>query len=192
LRVLNLIWLIYSILLVEFTLNFNNMNAVLGGPNNNEVHLPAQLLPLMVGAFGFLRICYLSFEAWRSPGDATPSVVAPGQPRDSRTLHFGPDLLQAFSPAMGQKSTEKAPSPDEVDEVVGRRSRSVRYLVAWMPWLSLLSSPYSDQPVEEEKTTESNYRDQGKIQGERVGDRIRNTRQSYGGSTVHEEDLDTR
>jgi hypothetical protein len=135
----NLIWLIFSALLVEFSLNFNHLNAVLGGPNDNELHLPAQLLPLLVGAFGFLRICWLTFEEWRSPGDRDPSVSqSSNEPRESRTMHLGLGLL-AFSPAMSRDARAEAEhEDDELDEFEKKRSRAVRYLVSWLPWLSLL------------------------------------------------------
>ena len=44
-------------LLVEMTLNMNNIRGVLGGPDN-DLSAPGQLLPFLVGAFGFARSCY--------------------------------------------------------------------------------------------------------------------------------------
>ncbi|KAF6808550.1 hypothetical protein CPLU01_15657 [Colletotrichum plurivorum] len=143
LRWLNLAFLIYSMLLVEFSLNFNHVSAVLGGPNENELHLPAQLLPLLIGTFGFVRTCYLLFESWRSPEDIDPSLSAPPTPLTSRTMHPR-DMLLLFSPAMARRSTVSH-DPEEIDETAKRRGRSVRYLVAWLPWLSLLES-FQDHP----------------------------------------------
>jgi len=140
LRWANLVWLIFSAMLVEFSLNFNHVTAVLGGPNDNELHLPAQLLPLLIGAFGFLRICWLTFEEWRSPGDRDPSVTrSTDSPCKSRTMHVGLGLL-AFSPALARDSPTKSEEHDEneLDDLERNRSRPVRYLVSWLPWLSLL------------------------------------------------------
>ena len=149
LRWLNLAWIIFSIFLVEFTLNFNHVAAVLGGPHDNELHLPAQLLPLLIGAFGFVRTCYLLLESWRSPEDIDPSVSAPTTPLPARTMHPGRDILLAFSPAMARASTTTSHDPNEIDELERQRSRFGRYLVAWLPWLSLL--PYFRKEPHQDK-----------------------------------------
>lgn len=137
LRILNLIWLVYSILLVEFSLNFNNINAVLGGPHTGELHLPAQLLPLLIGAFGFVRSCSLLFESWRSTGHNEPFVCNPVAPRQARTMHIR-DIPLAFSPAMARNSTTESHDDNEIDKIERGRSWPVRYLVSWLPWLSLI------------------------------------------------------
>jgi hypothetical protein len=147
LRVLNFAWLVYSILLIEFTLNFNNVTAVLGGPHNNELHLPGQILPLLIGAFGFVRICYLVLENWRSPSDVEPSLATrPMTVQEARTLH-AKDLTLAFSPAMKREETMRGERDyGEVDELERGRRTPVRYLVTWLPWLSLLDY-FRDDPV---------------------------------------------
>jgi len=137
LRVLNFLWLVFSVFLVEFTLNFNNVTAVLGGPHDNELHLPSQLLPLLMGAFGFVRAWYLLFESWRSPGESEPSVAEPSPPHPARTLHVR-DIPLAFSPAMARNSVATSHDPNELDDLQRGRRWPVRYLVAWLPWLSLL------------------------------------------------------
>ncbi len=63
LRVLNLVWLIYSAVMVEFTLNFNHVDSVLGGKNGSPLQLPGQLLPFLVGTFSFVTVCYKLFQA---------------------------------------------------------------------------------------------------------------------------------
>ncbi|PMD61024.1 uncharacterized protein K444DRAFT_560486 [Hyaloscypha bicolor E] len=147
LRLLNFAWLVYSALLIEFTLNFNNVTAVLGGPHSSELHLPGQLLPLLIGAFGFVRICYLVLESWRSGNDVEPSLATNQRMRlEARTLHTK-DLPLAFSPAMKREErVRKEHEPDEVDELERRRGRAARYLVSWLPWLSLLEG-FRDEPV---------------------------------------------
>src|ERR1700760_12031 len=80
-------FIIYSIFLVEFSLNFNHVQGVLGGPNDNELHLPAQLLPLLIGACSFMRILWLSYSEMRQPGDEDASVVQDHEEvRRSRTI----------------------------------------------------------------------------------------------------------
>jgi hypothetical protein len=148
LRILNLLWMIYSALLVEFSLNFNHITGVLGGPNDNELHLPAQLLPLLLGAFGFVRICWLKFEDWRSPDDHDPSVVTPEAQihRRSKTLPMGLGALKMFSREMARTRTEKeVHKDDEIDMLEDGMRRRFRYLVAWLPWLSLLDSFRADR-----------------------------------------------
>ncbi|KAF9873161.1 hypothetical protein CkaCkLH20_09324 [Colletotrichum karsti] len=152
LRWLNLAFLIYSMLLVEFTLNFNHVNAVLGGPHNNELHLPAQLLPLLIGSFGFVRTCYLLFESWRSPEDIDPSLSAPPTPVAARTMHTR-DVLLLFSPAMARRPTTFH-DPDEIDKTAKQRGWPVRYLVAWLPWLSLLGF-FQERPALEDRKRHS-------------------------------------
>jgi hypothetical protein len=87
------------------------MSAILGGPNDNELHLPAQLLPLLIGTFGFLRICFLLFKEWRSRGSLEPTLLA--RPESERE-----------EPQLQRPSA--------------RRSTAMRYLVAWLPWLSII------------------------------------------------------
>jgi len=136
----SLIWLIFSAMLAEFTLNFNHIQAVLGGPNDNELHLPAQLLPLLIGAFSFLRILWLTVTAYREPGDANPSIVDEDHMvHKARTLRMGLSYLQLFSPALAVDARKEAPyHPDTMDPLQKRRSTVVRYFIGVMPWFSLL------------------------------------------------------
>ncbi|TDZ35532.1 hypothetical protein C8035_v009179 [Colletotrichum spinosum] len=147
LRWLNLAFLIYSVLLVEFTLRFNHVNLVLGGPDNNELHLTAQLLPLVVGLFGFVRTTYLLLETLRSPDDILPSLGAPARGNSARTLRPR-DLLLVFSPAMARERKRERESHLPRDSAVARhRGPFVRYLVAWLPWLSLLEFFTAKRPA---------------------------------------------
>jgi hypothetical protein len=136
LRILNFLWLIHSTL-IEFSLNFNNVTAVLGGLKNNELHLPGQLLPLLIGAFGFVRTSYFVLESWHSPGDIQPPLSEPSPPHAASIMHAR-DLPLAFSPAMARRTTTISHDPDEIDELERGRRCPVRYLVAWIPWLSLI------------------------------------------------------
>jgi hypothetical protein len=138
-------------------LNFNNVTAVLGGPHDNELHLPSQLLPLLMGAFGFVRACYLLFESWRSPGEIEPSMAEPSPPHPARTMHIR-DIPLAFSLAMARNSIATSHDPNELDELQRGRRWLVRYLVAWLPWLSLL--PFFEN---------DSVRHQGKRQSDQSG-----------------------
>jgi hypothetical protein len=133
--------------LIEFSLNFNNVKHVLGGPHGNELHLPGQILPLLIGLFGFVRICYLILETWRSPGgDVEPSLARAARTiHEARTMH-AKYLPLAFSPAMMRHSTSPSHDPNEIDELGRGRGRTGRYLIAWLPWLSLLRY-FQDEPV---------------------------------------------
>jgi hypothetical protein len=51
---------------------------------------------------------------------------------------------------MARKSTMVERDPDEVDELERGRRWSVRYLVAWMPWLSLIKG-FQDAEVREKE-----------------------------------------
>ncbi|TDZ61196.1 hypothetical protein CTRI78_v004466 [Colletotrichum trifolii] len=147
LRWLNLAFLIYSVLLVEFTLRFNQVNLVLGGPDDNELHLTAQLLPLVVGLFGFVRTTYLLLETLRSPDDILPSLGAPARGNSARTLRPR-NLLLVFSPAMARERKRERESHLPRDSAVARhRGAFVRYLVAWLPWLSLLEFTTAKRPA---------------------------------------------
>jgi hypothetical protein len=131
----------FSVLMVEMTLFYNHATAVLGGPDDNELHLPSELLPLLIGAFGFLRTCWLKFEEWRSPSNPDPSMAEdpPEHARRSRTMRVGVRWFEAFSERLAVDAEKRAEhEAAELDELERGRSRPERYLVAWLPWLSLL------------------------------------------------------
>ena len=65
------------------------------------------------------------------------------------TMHIR-DIPLAFSPAMARNLTATSHDPNELDELQRGRRWPIRYLVAWLPWLSLL--PYfQDESVSHEK-----------------------------------------
>jgi hypothetical protein len=137
----------FSVLMVELTLGYNHATAVLGGPDDNELHLPSELLPLMIGAFSFLRTCWLKFEEWRSPSNPDPSIAVdddgdddlPARARRSRTMRLGVRVFQAFSESLAADAGRRAEhEAEELDRLERGRPTPERYLVAWLPWLSLL------------------------------------------------------
>lgn len=58
------------------------------------------------------------------------------------------DVLLAFSPALARRSMWNARDPEETDDAVKGRGRAVRYLVALLPWLSLLDR-FQPRPAQE-------------------------------------------
>ena len=113
LRIGNFLWLLFSAITVEFTLNFNHVKNVLGGKNGGELHYPSQLLPFLVGTLGFLRTCY--------------AVVKDRWLKEDRESSVG---VGTFS---GSDAT-----PDESRDQEKPKGWPTRYLIAWLPWLSLL------------------------------------------------------
>lgn len=68
-------------------------------------------------------------------------------------MRFGLAMLQAFSPSLAADAQRKAEhDAAELDEIEKGRSRSARYLVAWLPWLSLLKYFRNDIKHMTEKT----------------------------------------
>jgi hypothetical protein len=54
-------------------------------------------------------------------------------------MRLGSAMLKAFSPSLAADAKMKAEhDAAEMDEMEKGRSRWARYLVAWLPWLSLL------------------------------------------------------
>lgn len=130
LRIANPIWLLWSVLTVEFTLNFNHIEGVLGGPQNS-LSTPGQLLPLLVGGFGFIQVLYVILK----------------EKVFQRAFHADPDSNHHFGPSVLRSTTD-------LDTAQQKRSRVLRYLVGWLPWLSLLQS--YDQRLEEQGISRSN------------------------------------
>lgn len=94
-------------------------------------------------------------ESWRSPGDTEPSLSGPSPPHQARTMHFR-DVAMVFSSAMSRNSTFTTHDPNEMDEIEKERRWPVRYLVAWLPWLSLLKY-FHDEPAVDIRNRMSNH-----------------------------------
>ena len=129
-------------ILVECTLNFNHVKGVLGP--GGRIFFPSQLIPLIIGCFSFLRLMYKVLEKARDPNDE-PSL--PMEPRPSRTQQDFPGtkrLFKIFAPPTNSinpppQSLEDMPPEDtDIDELVQDEPFRLRYLVTWLPWLSLL------------------------------------------------------
>jgi hypothetical protein len=136
------------------------------GPNGN-ISYPAQLLPLLIGALGFIRICWLIFKQWRDgPEDCCDENEAGGEkvgvgPGAAAALDAGLGIMPS-SPAY-PNATNAAGGRFDDASMVANRSYLTRYSVAYLPWLSQFEfwkSPKRHRPlptaVEEEG---HNYRD---------------------------------
>ena len=112
--------------MVEFTLNFNHIAGVLGGRDGNALSNPGQLLPFLVGLFGFVATLYalvaerLFPKTIEESEEALRGVVT--------EIVGGPTQIGGGNEALGKS----------LDQQQAERSFFIRYLVAWMPWLSLL------------------------------------------------------
>lgn len=161
LRVGNLFWLLFSAVMAECTLNFNHVGGVLGGfGRENTLALPGQLLPFLIGLFGFCQLCYTIFmekyvnaqppegaalvaaiEASLQPavvgaakgGDG--GAVAEKAPSTEQPSANGDQQQQEQEQERERQEQEQQQQPPEL-----QRSWMLRYLVAWLPWLSLLQN----------------------------------------------------
>jgi len=146
LRIGNFIWLLWSAVTVEVTLNFNHVRGVLGAtPNDGNLHLPSQLLPFLVGLFSFLRTLYILIKEKL------------GRSRQRRKLHAAHgDTKKTDEVASLTEETaavivvpedqlppkdEPTPLPRADSYRIIARSLPVRYLVGWLPWLGLVVHP---------------------------------------------------
>jgi hypothetical protein len=134
-RIYNLIWIGFSITQVELTLRWNNVL----GPNGN-LSYPAQLLPMLIGALGFIRICWLMFKQWRDgPEDCYDENEAGGEkvgvgPGAAAAPDAGFGIMPS-SPAYPNAANAAGGGFDDAS-VVANRSCFTRYLIAYLPWLS--------------------------------------------------------
>lgn len=159
----NLVWMLFALIMVELTIVWNHATAVTDGATLSQ---PSQLLPFLVGALGLVRIIYIiaidTFtERAEEEEDAGEEASAShGTPQDeniNNTTTTAPSALPLLEKINSVTSTTIArPSsaattttpaspvrmrPElrraETASRILERSASVRYLVAWLPWLSL-------------------------------------------------------
>ncbi|KXJ85747.1 hypothetical protein Micbo1qcDRAFT_209695 [Microdochium bolleyi] len=158
LRVANLVWLLFSAIMIEFTLNANHIHSVLGKQSDNPLQLPGQLLPFLVGFMSFLRTCYaLYIERWVDRDeppvqllpleDADLAIVAPvgnsstiARHRTAKRAGGAGQYSHVGRGGGDQGRVEPGVirSVSSYDKAQLDRARWKRYLVAWLPWLSLM------------------------------------------------------
>lgn len=162
LRVGNLVWLLFSAIMVECTLNFNHIGGVLGGMGReNTLSLPGQLLPFLVGLLGFTRLCYSIFiEKYLNAQPRDVSALTAAIEASLQPAVVGARVDTGLGPGAGpgaaadQKQVSEGTSEDIAPVESTRqppeleRSWAVRYLVAWLPWLSLLHN-YDQELLEQ-------------------------------------------
>jgi hypothetical protein len=151
LRIGNLFWIIFSIIMCENTLNYNYIEEVLG--SNGRIFFPSQLLPMVISLCSLLRILYICFERWRSPEDIKPSLAnTPYAPTRAATVPRGKGWLKIFSSRTHADGTHQEAKeifedsdldPDLVDQPAWWR-----YLVAWLPWLQAASHWFKEEKPE--------------------------------------------
>jgi len=146
------------------------------GPHGN-ISYPAQLLPMMIGALSFLRICWLLFQRWLYPepdccdeNEVPPEKLNESNGAGPATPNVGLGLLSSPSPGAERPAAGTEQGYDQ--SITRHRSLTMRYLVAYLPWLSqfqfwknpkghknLQSSPeeggrnYSDSPLTDVRTS---------------------------------------
>ena len=131
LRGLNLVWIIFCMLMVEFTINWNDVTGVVG---EQGVGGPGQILPMIIGIFSFVRILWLMFEEWRAPDDDCCDEDDPVAEPVPVFEEIKPSEIPN-PPPFARQTSETARVTAQVEDMF-RRQPQVRYLVAWLPWLS--------------------------------------------------------
>lgn len=128
---------------VECILNFNHVTEVLGP--GGRIYFPSQLIPMIIGAFTFCRLIYLKSMKIIYP-TSEPTVVeqipvrgtVPPHPKGKEVVK---DVGKLFSPPSGssQRAVRFTPPEDQdIDPRMQNEHAWVRYIVAYLPWLSLL------------------------------------------------------
>lgn len=141
--------------MVEFMLNENNADGVLGanpGSQNGQILQPAQLLPMLIGAFSFARVLYIAYELWRSPGgDIDPSLGRNASQRYTQAKRGstqGMNIFKLFAQGDADvEQEEETPQPpakpwddrhdDGYYDLHVRLNVLQRILVTALPWFSL-------------------------------------------------------
>ncbi|KAH8668405.1 hypothetical protein BX600DRAFT_538347 [Xylariales sp. PMI_506] len=168
LRFGNLAWVVFSMVNIEFTLNYNRMYDVIGW--RGHLFFPSQLIPLIIGVLGFLRVIYVGYEEWRSPQDIEPSLEReePLSPQRTATRPVGRRLLKTFAPKTFATKSTIPPNltlavakyrGDLMDPLLQGQPAYLRYLVSYMPWLVLVRWWHLQDTAYEQKVYESTSRE---------------------------------
>ncbi|MCJ1398165.1 hypothetical protein MMC11_001362 [Xylographa trunciseda] len=156
LSICNLIWMIFAALMVEMTLNYNRVKNVI---SLLDTFFPAQLLPMLIGAFGLIRILFLLFWSFYEPEDEENGESATAPPEDTKGnpsaenkfrengVRGADQKLEVHSKEMPLSPTQPSITSgidilchdEDHNPILVRRSLLRRYIVAWLPWLSQFS-----------------------------------------------------
>lgn len=158
-RIFNLVWIIFCANIVEMTLNYNHMLGTLA--QNSRITTPAQLLPFLVGTLSFVRTLWLIFK---EHGKTVANILrADAEMAENEAPKFLHIVYLAFDVTIRRIISPLSVSSDATS--TARRERSPpdtphryhpwhrRYLVAWLPWLSVFKFWKHYCPVEERLPT---------------------------------------
>ncbi|EXJ95376.1 hypothetical protein A1O1_00497 [Capronia coronata CBS 617.96] len=152
----NLAWIVYAIVSIEFTLNLNHMNNVIG---TSGLVGPGQLIPLAIGLLSLTRVLYILSRQhipWlrkknRGSNDDDDSQVGHFSPTSDRNYIAGIGLTMTNTqtiysphssspgqtPSVDRGSISTLPPLPAIAAPSQRRSLPHRILLAWLPWLGL-------------------------------------------------------
>lgn len=137
--------MLFSALTVECTLNFNHMTNVLG---EHGLSGPGQQLPLLIGLFSFLRICWILIkESWLGKReDAEVGNAHPGVEKGSKVTRIENDQSRQGDAITSTPSPSNPPATpiqqhthiNSIPLLAAHPDRPwvQRVLVAYLPWLS--------------------------------------------------------
>ena len=166
-RAANFLWIVFSMIMIEMTLNYNHIKSVLGP--GDRIYFPSQLIPMIIGAFSFCRLVYKVYEKWRDPDDE-PSLgvdlpLVPSQSHQSfphRFRSFGKIFApptELVHPPPSPK--DMVPEDDDLDELLKNERPWVRYVISYIPWISLFYHRRAEEIVNKnyyEKARNTNRR----------------------------------
>ena len=143
------------------TLNYNNMLQTIA--QFSHVLNPAQLLPLLIGTLSFVRTLWLIFqEHGKSIKNVLRAEAEMAENEAPKLLH---NIHRAFEIIIRKIISPLSVSSDTVSTVQREQSHSNtphrvkplhhRYLVAWLPWLSVFKFWKHYCPMEESLPTTS-------------------------------------
>lgn len=116
-------------LMVELTLNYNHVTDVISISSSN-IATPSQLLPLLVGILGLVRVLYIMYRETQLEYEikkAKAEAIAAGK---------GDDELEEVEKQILLMRTKSDYVIEEDDELL-KIGMTKRYVVALLPWLSM-------------------------------------------------------
>lgn len=151
--VFNFFWIVFAMTLIELVLNENYAQYVIGAnAGNGQILAPAQLLPMLIGSFAFVRILFIAYELWRSPeGDITPSLGRQASRRSTKIKATkGLNIFKLFSSSMAEPMQDHGSAEvndtsqvwveqhdDAYQNLHLRLNAFWRVVITFLPWISL-------------------------------------------------------
>lgn len=125
--------------MVEMTLNYNHVTDVISLSSSN-IATPSQLLPLLVGILGLIRVLYIMYKETKLEYEikkAKVEAIAAGK-REGELEEVENQIL------LRRTRTDYV---IEEDEQLLQMGMARRYVVALLPWLSLTGLWKKDKPT---------------------------------------------